>query len=231
MHRFEQERIAGEYRRRAAAGLGDRYAPTAPGTLLILHEVERAAAAALRSRGMLPLTGRRLLDVGCGPGGYLALFDGWGVRRADLAGIDLVAERVEAARARVPGADVRVGGAAELPWPDASFDIVFQSMMMSSILDAGLRRAVADEMARVLRPGGVVLWYDFFVSHPRNPATRGVGRRELRSLFGGFEAAVRRVTLAPPLARRLAPRARLVAEALAALRVLDTHLLAVMWRS
>jgi hypothetical protein len=55
-----------------------------------------------------------------------------------------------------------------------------------------------------------------------------VGRRELRRLFPGFEARLRRVTLAPPLARRIVPRARTLAAALAAARMLDTHYLGTL---
>ena len=115
-----------------------------------------------------------------------------------------------------------------LPWDDASFDLVLQSMMFSSILDPSVRAAAASEMARVLRPGGLVLWYDFFTDNPRNPNVRGVGRRELRELFPGFELRWRRVTLAPPLIRLLAPRARPLAAALQALKLLDTHALALL---
>jgi ubiquinone/menaquinone biosynthesis C-methylase UbiE len=130
----------------------------------------------------------------------------------------------------VPGADIRHGDASELPWEDGRFDIVLQSMMFSSILDRAMRERAARELARVLRPDGLVLWYDFFTSSPRNRGARGVGRRELEQLFPGFEVRWRRVTLAPPLIRLLAHRARPVASALQALRVLDTHALAVLSR-
>jgi hypothetical protein len=59
-------------------------------------------------------------------------------------------------------------------------------------------------MWRWLRPGGAVVWYDFAVDNPRNPDVRGVPLARLRALFP--EAApidVRRVTLAPPIARRV----------------------------
>ena len=100
--------------------------------------------------------------------------------------------------------------------------------MFSSILDPAVRATAASELARVLAPGGLVLWYDFFTDSPRNPNVRGVGRRELRRLFPGFEVRWRRVTLAPPLIRLLVPRARPLAAALQALKLLDTHALAVL---
>ena len=149
-----------------------------------------------------------------------------GLNHTRLAGIDLVPERVEKARARLGGADIREGDASELPFEEGAFDVVLQSMMFSSILDASVKRRAAAEMARVLAPGGLVLWYDFFVNNPRNPNVRGVGRREVEELFPGFDLRWRRVTLAPPLVRALAPRLRPLAGALQGLRVLNTHALA-----
>jgi hypothetical protein len=97
--------------------------------------------------------------------------------------------------------------------------------------DEGMRRGVATEMARVLAPGGAIISYDFFVPSPKNRFVRPLRRRELSSLFPGFHVSARRITLAPPLARALAPRAWLLAEALEAIRVLDTHLLARLERA
>jgi hypothetical protein len=49
-----------------------------------------------------------------------------------------------------------------------------------------------------------VLWYDFAVDNPRNRDVRGVPVRCVRALFPEASLAVRRLTLAPPLARALA---------------------------
>ena len=177
-----------------------------------------------------PLAGRRVLEVGCGAGQLMADLETLGAPRDRLAGIDLVPDRVAAARARLPGADVREGDAASLPWEEGSFDVVLQSMMLSSVLDPDVRRAAAREMARVLAPDGVVASYDFFIRSPGNAGVRPLTRGELGELFPGFGMSWRRVTLAPPLVRLLVPRARPLASALQALRVLDTHALAVLRR-
>ena len=52
-----------------------------------------------------------------------------------------------------PGADVRVGGAEELPWDDDAFDAALASLVVAFMRDAS---AGAREMARVTKPGGVV---------------------------------------------------------------------------
>ena len=190
----------------------------------------------------MPLQGRCVLDVGCGSGSWLADFERWGVAQRGLAGIDLSPERVSKARSHISGsskrrggeqslkADIRVGDASHLPWPTASFDIVVQSTVFTSILDPDMREAVAREMLRVLKPNGVLLWYDFFVNNPRNASVRGVSSSEVRRLFRGCSVSLQRVTLAPPIIRALVPRFSMAASLLQRLRVLDTHYLGFIRR-
>ena len=221
----ESERLLADYARRDSEVPPDRYAPSNPAHLFIRQTVERAMVEMLP-----PLAGRGVLEVGCGAGQLPADLETLGASRERLAGIDLVPERVAAARARLQGADIREGSAASLPWPDRSFDLVVQSMMLSSILDQDVRARAAREMARALAPGGLVLSYDFFVRSPGNPGVRPLTRDELSKLFPGFELRWRRVTLAPPLVRLLVPRLRPIAAALQALRIFDTHAMAVLRR-
>jgi hypothetical protein len=99
--------------------------------------------------------------------------------------------------------------------------------VLSTILDERVRRAVAAEMARVLKPGGAVISYDFTVARDRNN-TRPVRSGELAALFPGFGLDARRVTLVPPLARALAGRSWIACELLEAIPALRTHELVVL---
>ncbi|MBJ7356051.1 class I SAM-dependent methyltransferase [Nocardioides sp.] len=93
--------------------------------------------------------GGRVLDVGCGPGVLTAvLAERYGADRVDA--IDPAAGFVEAARARLPGVDVREGSAEELPWRDDSYDAVLAQLVVHFMRDParGLR-----EMHRVAKPG------------------------------------------------------------------------------
>jgi ubiquinone/menaquinone biosynthesis C-methylase UbiE len=97
--------------------------------------------------------GMRVLDVGCGPGGLTRELV---ARTGDaelVAAIDPSPQFAAACRERFPGADVRDGGAEQLPWEDGTFDAALASLVIAFMADAdaGIR-----EMARVTRPGGTV---------------------------------------------------------------------------
>jgi uncharacterized peroxidase-related enzyme len=65
--------------------------------------------------------GDRLLDMACGAGLAVELATAVG---ATCSGIDASPRLVAVARDRNPRADLRVGDMQDLPWPDASFDVV-----------------------------------------------------------------------------------------------------------
>ena len=54
-------------------------------------------------------------------------------------------------------------------------------------------------------PGGGVLVYDFTIDNPRNPDVKGIPLSEVTALFPHANIHSRRITLAPPIARRLPP--------------------------
>ena len=170
---------------------------------------------------------QRILDVGCGDGSFLRRLVSWGADPTDLAGVELQETRVAAAQRIEPCLDVRQADASALPFEDASFDLAFQLTVFSSILQPEMRQAVAREMARVLRPGGCVVSYDFRVARDRRN-TRPIRVAELRSLFPGFTVDARRVTLVPPLARALAGRSWLLCELLELVPLLRTHELVLL---
>src|SRR5882672_10974606 len=180
-------RISAEYERRAREIPEDFYSLGKPSNLLMHEQTLRSCIRLLQRASMFPLNGRRVADIGCGVGTWLLEFLQWGVDPADLGGIDLMPERLACARRRIPGADLHVGSASELPWPDGSFDLVSQFLVFTTMLDPELKRAVASEMLRVVKPGGGILWFDFRVNNPRNHEVRGVRAAEIRSLFPGCE--------------------------------------------
>ena len=198
-----------------------------PGNLFLNQEEERAWTELLRRNGCLPLDERSVLDVGSGSGRLLVRMSFLGARSENLAGIDLLEHEVERARALAPHIDFRVGDATQLAFDDASFDLVTTFTTFSSMRVDETRKRAAAEICRVLRPGGAVLWYDFWVN-PRNPEVQALGMKDIEGLFPGAQIDAKRVTLAPPIARRVAGVSWLACALLDAFPFLRTHWLALI---
>ncbi|MCC7361380.1 MAG: methyltransferase domain-containing protein [Anaerolineales bacterium] len=148
-----------------ALGVTAAYARWAPSYAAEAHNplmaLEQAAVLAL----LPPPAGRRVLDLACGSGRYLARLSGRGA--AQLLGLDLSWPMLAWARAvssQLAQADLRA-----LPLPSAGVDLIICGLAVGHVAD--LPRALS-EMARVLAPGGVLVYSDF---HPL-PALAGLQR-------------------------------------------------------
>lgn len=224
----ERERMLAEYERRRRELPADRYAPWNPAEQFMRHGRGRLAARLLHDASVFPGAASQCLEVGFGGGGWLPELLGWGASEQNLHGVEIDPTRLDATRRRLPKARLIQADAADLPYPGKRFDLVVVSTVFTSILDDEVRRRVAGEIQRVLRPGGALLWYDFAVDNPRNRNVRGVPKKELLGLFPELTGTVRRVTLAAPLVRLVAPRSWWLAELLESLPFLRTHLVAVL---
>ncbi len=222
----EPARVAERYARRASVP-ADRYSPLRPENWQLLHERQRVLLRLWQRIGYGELARRRLVEVGCGGGGNLLELLRLGFAPQHLTGLELLPERLAAARAVLPAAVVlHAGDACHADIPPGSQDIVLASTVFSSLLDDAFQQRLADAMWRWLGPGGAVLWYDFSVDNPRNPDVRGVPLARLRQLFPQGRITARRVTLAPPLARAVCRLHPALYPLFNALPLLRTHLLA-----
>jgi demethylmenaquinone methyltransferase / 2-methoxy-6-polyprenyl-1,4-benzoquinol methylase len=107
---------------------------------------------------------RRIMDVATGTAGVaIALAQRTG---ADVTGIDISEPMLARGRERVRSAGLgerirlQVGRAEELPFPSGSFDAVSFTYLLRYVQDPATTVA---ELARVLRPGGILASLDFFV--------------------------------------------------------------------
>jgi ubiquinone/menaquinone biosynthesis C-methylase UbiE len=225
---LEIERIRSVYARRRKEISRDRYALISPFNLLTMQERECAIASFLRLSSIRSLAGRRILDIGCGRGLLLRRLLEFDAEPNLLYGVDLIEEYVAEARRLSPHFKIMQSNAAALPFADASFDLVNQATVFSSILDPQMKHVIASEMLRVLKSGGLMLWYDFFLNNPRNPDVRGVRKKEIRQLFPGCDIRLRRITLAPPIGRLVAPHSPLLYMLLSSTRILCTHYLGLI---
>jgi SAM-dependent methyltransferase len=219
--------VAERYARRRSGSL---YSALRPEVILSTQEWQRKMLFLFASTcgyTDVDLRSLKLVDVGCGYGGHLLDFLRFGFAPQNLLGIELLPERAAAARARLPDAvKLHQGDATTADIAPASQDIAFQSVVFSSLLDDRFQQDLADRMWSWVRPGGGILWYDFVYDNPANQDVRKVPVRRVRELFPRGEVSVRRVTLAPPISRRVCRIHPAAYNAFNLLPLLRTHVLA-----
>ncbi len=221
-------RISDRFARRDRSPLARRYDLVDPANLFLVHGQERAFLRTLVREGAWPLGARRILDVGCGSGHFLRWLGALGAEPEACHGVDISVERLERARQLAPHHHHQLIDGHHLPFPDAHFDLVVQRTVFSSLDTAELRQALAAEMRRVLRPEGLMLWYDVAVPNPWNPDLRPMSPGDLRALFPGMQIRLERMSLLPPLARLVAPWSLAACHLLETLPFLRGHLWGVL---
>jgi ubiquinone/menaquinone biosynthesis C-methylase UbiE len=103
----------------------------------------------------------RVLEVGCGNGGYLGVLEQRG-HRGLVCGLDIAPGMLPAAHERAPSAALMIGDAARVPFPNASFGCVLAMHMLYHVPD---RPAAIAELRRVLESGATALVLTNGVQH------------------------------------------------------------------
>jgi ubiquinone/menaquinone biosynthesis C-methylase UbiE len=135
--------------------------------------------------GEADLTGKDVLEVGCGPGhGCAFVAERYSPR--SVTGLDLSYVGVWRCRRRHPRAGLTfvAGDAEKLPFPDASVDVVIN--VESSHCYPHMAKFLA-EVRRVLRPGGLLLYADFRPT--ANPPSQDVQKADLPELRRQLESS------------------------------------------
>ena len=224
----EIEEIKKRYERRKLLSENTRYSYFNKGNLFIVQEKQRKLLDLLHRQGFRSLKKMKILEVGCGNGGWLRDFVQWGAHSENLYGIDLLKDRIEEAKKINPNFNFLCANAEKLDFDDKSFDIVIVATCFTSILDAKMKKNIAREILRVVKIGGIILWYDFRFDNPWNPDVKGIEKKEIKELFGDCDYNFNLTTLLPPLTRRLVPLSLLACELLAKIPFLKTHYLVVI---
>ena len=105
--------------------------------------------------------GDKVLDVGCGPG--VALLSYARRRRIEAHGIDYAENMVEFAKRNIAengptlDIDIRQASVLDLRYDDSAFDVVTSHRCLMALLDWEKQKAALVEIARVLKPGGVLV--------------------------------------------------------------------------
>ena len=101
----------------------------------MVQEREQRFLSALARHGFAQLESRKILEIGCGTGDLLRDFIKWGARPQNIAGIELLPERVAEAVELCPkGIKIYQGNAAKLQFPDKTFDVVCNQRFLPPFL-------------------------------------------------------------------------------------------------
>jgi ubiquinone/menaquinone biosynthesis C-methylase UbiE len=226
----EIERIRKLYETQYNPDPGDQtyiWHPRNPVSISYRHALE-AGLVTLFNQAGLELNGLDILDVGCGNGGLLRFCLALGAKPQKLHGIDLIQSRIEAARQQSPAAiEFHQGDAQNLPYPDGSMDLVCFFTVFSSILAGETRQNVARQAARVLRPGGMMLWYD--LRRAQSATTHGIELDQIQALFPEFKLH-RLKKIHPAWGTRIARRSRLAFNLLEWIPVTPRSHYLALWR-
>lgn len=220
------ERLKTEYHnRQIRLRESDIYSSFNTAYLFAIQQRQRAIVDLLRQQQIYSLTQMKILEVGCGNGDVLQELMAHRVESRNLHGVELLPDRLLNAQRRFPGVNFAAVDAQALPYANQQFDLVLQFTVFSSILEQSIKASIAREMLRVVKkPGGLILWYDFWLN-PTNPQTKGIRKAEIAELFPDCEYHFRRITLAPPIARKLVPISWNLGALLETFRLLNTHYL------
>jgi len=128
----ETDRVRERYQRRMI--LTDLYNPLNPSVYMAKQERERALIRLITEAGLTPVNDKRVLEVGCGSGSNILQLIELGFNPELIVANELLEERVQIARKRLPP-DVQIiqGDASELKLAPNFFDIVLQSTVFTSV--------------------------------------------------------------------------------------------------
>ncbi len=153
------------------------------------HQMYRELLRRLEAKRPLTPNGPRLklLEVSCGRGGGLNAFISAAPGIFDATGLDVAASAIAFCRSTYGETDTLrfvEGSALELPFPDASFDVVIN---VEASNDYGDRPRFFSEVSRVLKPDGVFVYTDSF-------RTAHADEMKAQLAAAGFEAEFDDVT-------------------------------------
>lgn len=144
-----------------------------------------------------------ILEVGAGQGGNLSMLFNLGFNSENIFVNELLPERIAALKRNYPKIKIIEGDALKANF-EQQFDVVFQSTVFTSILNDDNRLTLAKKMWDVLKPSGIILWYDFIYNNPKNINVKKVDIKTVKKLFPySIKTKIIKTTLAPPIGRRV----------------------------
>ena len=218
LDRLKQEYLEREQRKK----IKDPYDYLNPAYRYMIHRRQAEMLRLVNKHLSVPLSQAKVLEVGCGAGSVLLEMVLFGANPQNLWGLDLLEWQLDKAMVRNPAINWIRADAQKMSFGDGVFDLILQFTAFTSILNDEVRDNMAREMLRVVKPKGAIVWYDFWLN-PTNPQARGIRKNEIKRLFPGCDFCFRRVTLAPPVTKILAPISGVFCQVIESLRLCNSH--------
>jgi len=210
---------------------GEDYSPFSRGRIYQVQSWERKFLSLLAKNDLTVFRGKKILDVGCGGGHLLRKFLDLGATLQDLNGIDLLSERIERARYLSPNINFEIGNAESLPYNDDFFDIACIFYVLSSIHDKQIQKNIVNEIWRVLKPNGLILFGDIRYTKPGRKGyynAVAIGKSRLRQFFPDCKINLVPVSLSHGITKKFVKLSWILCELLEKIPPLNVSYLCVI---
>ena len=190
---------------------------------LIIHEEKLTISKQLLKKNGINLENNKILDVGCAGGDTVKILIELGAKEKNITGVDLRQDRLDAAKKIYPKANFLKMDAGNLKFSSRKFDFINIFTLFSSVNDLESRFKISNEIQRVLKPNGFILYYDLRYNNPANKDVVGIHRDELWLLFSRMKKNINTLTILPPLVRMLGSYTQTLYKIFSKAPVLRTH--------
>ncbi|MHB8132781.1 MAG: class I SAM-dependent methyltransferase [Anaerolineaceae bacterium] len=205
----------------------NNYSLIKPSNLFIYQQRQRIFLKDLNENIIKPFHERSILELGCGNGFILHELEFYGFSPNKIFGVDLMFPRLKQAHQNMTNSSLVNSNGQLLPFKDSHFDMSLQFTAFSSILNFKVKQDMAREILRTINNDGTIFWYDFWVN-PINKRTKGIKPKEIFELFPNCQISMKKITLAPPIARIIVPISWAFALFLESIKIFNSHYLAVI---
>ncbi|MFL2983054.1 MAG: class I SAM-dependent methyltransferase [Candidatus Neomarinimicrobiota bacterium] len=177
----------------------------------------------LFKKNKINLKDKKILDIGCAGGNLFPIFNNLGVKEKNINGIDIRLNRIDDAKMIYPKSRLKVMDARQLEFFDDTFDVIITFTLFSSILKNDFRKQIASEISRVLKPTGIILYYDFRYNNPFNKNVLRMKESDINILFPHMEKTLELITVFPPLIRNISYLSKTMYPLLSRFQFMKTH--------
>jgi len=157
----------------------------------------------LIKKNNIDVINKTILDIGCASGNKIKILLKIGFDKENIIGVDIRENCIKNAKLNFPGSKFYKMDARQIKFSDEKFDFINVFTLFSSILDDQNRYKVANEIIRLLKPNGIIMYYDVRYNNPTNKNLKAVKRKQLFKLFPNMKKELLSVTLLPYLSRKL----------------------------